>query len=141
MRYVLDSSVALKWVIAEADSGRAVRLRDEYRAGIHELLAPDLFTPEVANALVAAERQARIKKGESALLLCDIAVTAPVFLATGPLLLRGMEIALATRQAVYDCVYVALAERDGCELVTADDRLVRSLQPSFPFVVSLVSLP
>ena len=30
MKYVLDSSVAVKWVISEADSGRAIRLRDEY---------------------------------------------------------------------------------------------------------------
>ena len=28
MRYVLDSNVALKWVLAEADSGKAVPLRD-----------------------------------------------------------------------------------------------------------------
>ncbi len=52
-----------------------------------------------------------------------------------------MEIALATRHAVYDCVYVALAEAEGCELVTADDKLARTLRPSFPFIVALVALP
>ncbi len=30
MKYVLDSSVALKWVLPEADSGKAIRLRDEF---------------------------------------------------------------------------------------------------------------
>jgi hypothetical protein len=29
MKYVLDSSVALKWVLPEADSGKAIRLRDD----------------------------------------------------------------------------------------------------------------
>jgi hypothetical protein len=43
MKYVLDSSVALKWVLHEADSGKAIRLRDDYSNGIHELLAPDIF--------------------------------------------------------------------------------------------------
>lgn len=38
MKYVLDSSVALKWVLAEADSARAIRLRDEYLNGVHSLL-------------------------------------------------------------------------------------------------------
>ena len=52
-----------------------------------------------------------------------------------------MEIAIATKQAVYDCIYVALAETEGCELVTADDRLARSLRASYPFIVSLVALP
>jgi predicted nucleic acid-binding protein len=36
---------------------------------------------------------------------------------------------------------VALAEREGCEFVTADDRLVRNLQAQFPFIVSLASIP
>ena len=43
MKYVLDSSVALKWVVPEADSLKAIRLRDEYKSGLHELLAPDIF--------------------------------------------------------------------------------------------------
>jgi len=34
MKYVLDSSVALKWVLPEADSVRAIRLRDEHKNGI-----------------------------------------------------------------------------------------------------------
>jgi len=33
MKYVLDSSVAFKWVVPESDSPRAVQLRDEFRAG------------------------------------------------------------------------------------------------------------
>jgi|SRR5579862_2251792 len=141
MRYVLDSSVAVKWVIAEADSRRAIRLRDEYRNGIHELIAPDIFTPEVANALVAAERQGRIQPGEAVIFLHDVLMTAPVFHLSKPLLVRAMQIALATRHAVYDCVYLTLAEREGCELVTADDKLVRTLRPKFPFIIDLKNLP
>jgi predicted nucleic acid-binding protein len=141
MTYVLDSSVALKWVLAEAESGIALRLRDDYNKGVHALIAPDLFTPEVANALVAAERQARIKKGEAMLLLHDVVRSAPAIRPTFSLLVRAMEIAITARQAVYDCVYVALAEAEGCEFVTADDRLVRSLRPTFPLMVDLKNLP
>ena len=43
--------------------------------------------------------------------------------------------------SVYDCLYVALAEQEKCDLVTADDRLVRTLQSQFPFIVALSSLP
>ena len=121
--------------------GRAVRLRDEYRNGVHELLAPDLFLAEIANALVSAERQGRIRAGESAVFLIDVLSAAPALHLTPALLVRGMEIALATRHAVYDCLYLALAEREGCELVTADDKLVRNLRPSFPFIVDLKNLP
>jgi len=34
-----------------------------------------------------------------------------------------------------------LAEREGYEFVTADDRLGKNLQPLFPFIVPLASLP
>ncbi len=141
MKYVLDSSVALKWVLAEPDSARAIRLRDEYKNGIHALLAPDLFTPEIANALASAERQGRIKSGESAILLHDVIRAAPAIHPTPPLLLRAMALAIATRRAVYDCIYLALAEAEGCELVTADDQFARGLRATFPFIVSLVALP
>ena len=43
MTYVLDSSVAFKWVVPEVDSDKALIIRDQYLAGAHELLAPDFF--------------------------------------------------------------------------------------------------
>jgi predicted nucleic acid-binding protein len=58
-----------------------------------------------------------------------------------PLLIRAMEMAISTKQAVYDCIYVAMAEAEGCELVTADDKLARSLRPNYPFIISLAALP
>ena len=77
MRYFLDSSVALKWVLPEADSTKAIRLRDEDRSGLHELLAPDIFPSEIANGLTSADRQRRIRPGESAIFLNDILSAAP----------------------------------------------------------------
>jgi predicted nucleic acid-binding protein len=141
MKYVLDSSVALKWVLPESDSGKAIRLRDEYTKGIHELLAPDIFPSEIANSLTSAERQKRIRSGESAIFLNDVLSAAPALHHSSPLLIRAMEIAISTKQAVYDCLYLALAEAEGCDLVTADDKLGRGLRPSYPFIVSLVALP
>lgn len=51
MKYVLDSNIAFKWVVAESDSTKATRLRNEFRQGQHELLTPDVFTIEIAHAL------------------------------------------------------------------------------------------
>ena len=139
--YLLDSSVALKWVLPEADSTKAMRLRDEDRIGLHELLAPDIFPSEIANGLTSAERQRRIRPGESAIFLNDILSAAPALHHSSPLLIRAMEIAISTKQAVYDCIYLALAEAEGCEWVTADEQFVRGVRSSYPFLISLVSLP
>jgi predicted nucleic acid-binding protein len=50
MKCVLDASVVIKWVIVEPDSTKAIRLREHYRNGIHELIAPESFTIECAYA-------------------------------------------------------------------------------------------
>ena len=141
MKYVIDSSVSFKWVVPESDSNKADRLRDAFRNAVHELVAPDVFSLELAHALTRAERQGRIPVGQAAVLWADVMTAPPRLFPCGALTPRAIAISSAVRIGVYDCLYVALAEREGCELVTADDRLVRNLQPRFPFVVSLASLP
>lgn len=44
MKYVLDSSVAFKWVVAKTLSDRAQLVHDDYRNKIHKLLSP-VFAP------------------------------------------------------------------------------------------------
>jgi predicted nucleic acid-binding protein len=141
MKYVCDSCTAFKWVVPEADTDKAVRLRDDYHAGVHELWAPDVFPTEIAHALTRAERQGRVPVSVAGQLWVDVMNAAPLFAPSLPLLPRAIEISSQERIGVYDCLYVALAEREGCELVTADDRLVRNLQGKFPFVIPLASLP
>ncbi len=140
MKYVLDSSVAFKWVIAEVLSDKAQLVRDDYRNRIHELLSPDIFPIEVAHALTRAERQGRITAPQSAVLLADVLSTAPKLFASLPLLRRAVEISSQLRVGVYDCLYIALAEQEGSELLTADARLA-SLKTTFPFITELSSLP
>jgi len=48
---VLDASVVLKWFVAENDSDKAVRLREEYYLGERDIIVPDLLLFEVSNAL------------------------------------------------------------------------------------------
>jgi predicted nucleic acid-binding protein len=63
MKYVLDASVGLKFVLKEPDSPNALILRDEFRRGLHELLVPDIYPVEVAHALTRAERKRVIPQG------------------------------------------------------------------------------
>jgi len=140
MKYVLDASTGLKWVLPEPLADKALQLREDYRNGVHELLAPDFFDVEVAHALARAERRKIIPVGDAAKLLADIMTTAPQFHPHRPLLARTLDLASQMRIGVYDCVYLALAEREGCEFVTADDRLVNALQTRFAFVTALGSI-
>jgi predicted nucleic acid-binding protein len=140
MKYVLDASVALKWVLSESDSPAANKLREEFTRDVHELVAPDTFLAEVAHALTKAERRGLIGAGQASLLLGDILTTRPDLHAFVPLLARAAELATQARIGVYDCLYVGLAEREQCPLVKADQRLVNTFQGQFPIVL-LSSLP
>src|SRR5690348_4054873 len=119
MKYVLDSSVAVKWVVPEADSAKARQLRDDFTKGIHGLLSPGVFTSEVAHALTRAERQGRITPGEALRLWTDVLTTCPRLEPSLPLTPRAIAISSAARIGVYDCLYIALAERERCQFVTA----------------------
>jgi predicted nucleic acid-binding protein len=141
MKYVLDCSVALKTVLPEVDSWKAIGLLKEYSQAIHELLAPDIFPPEIANGLATAERQARIQSGEAGIFLADLMQNAPVIHSSTPLLARAVEISVANKVAVYDCIYLALAELEGCEMVSADEAFVKKMRAKFPFLVRLADVP
>jgi predicted nucleic acid-binding protein len=139
MKYVLDASIALKWVLAEPDAAKARQLRDDFRNAVHELIAPDSYTLEIAHALTKSHRRGLVP--DPWRLWGDAMTTVPRLFPSMPLTPRAIQIATGARIGVYDCLYVALAEREGCELVTADARLINSLQPTYPFIIALASFP
>ena len=141
MKYVLDASVGACWVLRNPLQAKALKLRTEYQQNIHELIAPSHFPSEIASALTKAERQKLIPVGNARRLIQDILNTPPVLYAIDSLFYRAVEISSQTRTGFYDCLYVAIAEQENGELITADDKLINALQKQFPFILSLASLP
>ena len=141
MIYVLDASFAMKWVLPEQDTPKAVRLRNEFRHGLCMLIAPDVFVPEVSHGLTKAERRGVIPIGVAERRMLNVINCLPDLYPSLPLSRRAIQISSQARIALYDCLYVALAEREGCELVTADQKLIGTLQRSFPFITPLSTLP
>jgi predicted nucleic acid-binding protein len=120
---VVDASIAVKWVIPEVLSDLADRVRD----GTEDLLAPDLLLVEVANALwrKTTAREISAREADAAF---DLVRRSGIDLRpAGPLLPRAMDLARRLDHPVYDCVYLALAEREKASFVTADQRLLRRL--------------
>lgn len=138
MKYILDASTALKWVLNESDSDKAIKLREEYRRQVHEILAPDTFVVEVSHALTKAERRGIIPVGDAKTLLADVMSTRPDLEPYLSLIPRAVDLSSAMRFGVYDCLYISMAEREHCKVVTADGRLLNT----FPaHTISLASLP
>lgn len=141
MKYVLDASVAVRIALPTAETPKAQQLLDDYALQVHELIAPSIYPAEVASALTKGERTKTIQLGDARKFLLDLLQNLPVLHDFAPLLLRATDISSQLRVGLLDCLYVALAEVEGCEFVTADNKLVKNLQGQFPFVVSLAALP
>lgn len=133
MKLIVDANIALKTVLPESDSILAIKLIDEFTQGLHELLAPDIFPAEIAHALTRAERQRRIAPPEGWLFWNEIMASPPDLHPHLPLMQRAFEVSSSMRIGLYDCMYVALAEQEQCELVTADEKLIKNL-PGFPIL-------
>lgn len=132
--FVVDTSVAIKWLIDETDSDRALSLRN------HDLAAPALLRIEAANVL----RTLRARQALTARQAQDLFAflqTAPVTIVEhdDALERHALDIAIDLSHPVYDCLYVALALRTGRTLVTADARFLRALAAS-AYAGSAVSL-
>ncbi len=135
MKYVLDASIAVKWVLPESDSSLAKSLRDRILSGDIDAVAPDTFLVEVAHALTRAERRGTIPAGQASFGVRLISLDGPNLHPYVPLLPRAVELSSMKRIGVYDCLYVALAEELDCELVTADAKLVNAFSESSRIVL------
>jgi predicted nucleic acid-binding protein len=136
---VVDASVAMKWLVSEVDSVIAERLlTSDYR-----LLAPDFIRLELANALWKRHRQGELDEAAVATVR-HLVNTLPLHTETlGALVQPALTLALKHGRTVYDSLYLALAIREECQLVTADARFynaVVSLLPNTPILLSDFSL-
>jgi predicted nucleic acid-binding protein len=124
--FVCDASVALKWVVNEPLSAEALRLREDFRNGVHRLIAPDIFRVEVGHVLSKLHRQRTLTEIEAEAALVEVLTTTPDLQDSLPLFPRAFELALQSKCSLYDCIYVALCERSGSPPVTADQRLMNT---------------
>lgn len=140
MKYVLDASVTVTRLLGEEHADIARQLVARARSGADRTVAPDFYLAECGHALFRAERRKLIAPGEARTLLLTIGPDCPELHASELLLRRATAICGHLRKSFYDCLYMALAEREQIQLITADTRLVKAAQPDYPFVIDLASL-
>jgi predicted nucleic acid-binding protein len=121
--FVVDASVVIKWFVPELHSDRARRLL----AAAHQYLSPDLLFPEVGNAIWKKVRRGELTAKEGQRLAVDIAGIAVETVSTRGLIVDAQALAITTGLTVYDAMYLTLAVRLKTELITADDRLGRTV--------------
>ena len=120
MTLVIDASVAVKWVLPEEGAERAIAIHDRP----DELIAPTLIAAEIGSAMrkhVAAKHLSKseaLNAARAAASLIDRMVPIP------ELAPRALEMSIEFKHPIYDCFYIALAERERAPLISADKPLI-----------------
>ncbi|HWZ19994.1 MAG TPA: type II toxin-antitoxin system VapC family toxin [Ktedonobacteraceae bacterium] len=141
---IVDASIAIKWTLNESDSSAALALLAHWNDEEIEVLAPALLAYEVTNALYRRVRKGEIPFEDARRGLTEIIfkVVEFDFPEDPDFNIRAMELGQQCGlPAAYDSHYLALAEREGCELWTADLRMWNSVNGKLDWLRRLGDLP
>jgi predicted nucleic acid-binding protein len=129
---VVDASVSTKWFLHDEElTEEAGAVLTGIQVQQIEAFVPGHFRAEVANAIRNAVRSDRITEHharEALALLSGLGVSE---IPIGVLLEDGFSAALRFNCALYDGLYIALAELIGCQFIHADLRLRNTLGGRF----------
>ena len=128
---VVDASVAVKWLIEEEDSDRAISLARLWAGDGIQPVAPYLMPFEVSNALHRRVTAGEMEVDEAASLMDQL--SSMDIELHHPRNLQGRALHLANQlgqRMTYDAHYLALADALGCDFWTADHQFYRVARPT-----------
>jgi predicted nucleic acid-binding protein len=116
---IVDASVVLRWFLNEPGADDAARVFQQQSAPD----APDFVLAEIANGLWSAVRQKRIGDDVANRFVDGAPLLFDTLHPTSSLHSRAFSLALELDHPIYDCLYLALADRERRPLLTGDMRL------------------
>jgi predicted nucleic acid-binding protein len=122
MSIVVDASVAVKWFSEEVRSAQA----EAILIAAEPIVAPDLILAEIGSALARKTTANILLKAQAVAAITEAPHCFEQLVPSIELAARATELAIELRHPIYDCFYLALAEREKLELVT-DDKKLRSV--------------
>lgn len=125
MRFVLDNSVVMRWLLRDGSDDRlayAGKVLDLLAQEGSEALVPSIWALEAANVMVKAQAKQLVTEARCAAfvgLLQNMAITTDP-LTTTHALGDTLQLARRFKLSSYDASYLELAMREGIALATLD---------------------
>jgi predicted nucleic acid-binding protein len=135
MNYVLDASVAAKWLNIEESSEVATQVKDAHVRGDLELAAPSHLVYEVGNSIWKNPQLTMddAREAVASILQLGIFLLPPNTSRAS----RAMQIARLKNTTFYDASYLQAAEELKATLLTADETQARACKD----IVQVLRLP
>lgn len=134
-RVVIDASVVLKWYLADEEYGqKAIGLLEKYISNELDFLAPSLLEYEVMNGLVIAQKRGRVDK-EKIVAAIDGFINLEIKLKNiSSSYTNVLHYCTVYTCSVYDASYLAVSEKEGISLITADERLYHMVKKDLKWI-------
>lgn len=132
---MIDASVAVRFVLTEDLSDKAILILEDFKKGLSELSAPKLIDYEVGNALWKAAIRNIIKKEDA-----EESVFSIIKFGIGSITLNSEEAKKALKWGIenkityYDSVYVFASKKVKATFITADDKLYNCAKKEVPTI-------
>jgi len=118
--YILDTSVVLKWFnqTGESDVSLARKIYSDFTSGNIKIVIPSLLFLELLNVLLKAKKinARQIDKLVKDLFLLPFVIKDPTETVLG----KACHLAEKYELTVYDGLFLALAQEEKCQLISAD---------------------
>jgi len=129
-RYVLDTSVIVKWFVTEEDSDKAESFLNDLIDEKIEVVIPISLFYELANVLWVRRLQGLSQAGALSILKDFRRLNLEV-VSSPKLVEEAQAFAYRYNISIYDAVFMALSESRACEFITADEKLYRKVSLSW----------
>jgi predicted nucleic acid-binding protein len=128
-RFVLDCSISASWFLLDESNVAAEAVLE--RLSDEEAVVPALWTVEMVNVLVVAERKGRISPSDAARAL-EVISNLPVIVEQADLATMKSCRVIAREHSLssYDACYVEIALRLGLPLASLDRELITAARNS-----------
>ena len=132
---VLDASVALKWQFGDEESADpAMALMEDFIEGRIELISPTLFSYEIISGIQVAINRKRIEEEDGYRAIGYLNSLGIELRSFDGLAEPTFRLARKYNLSPYDCAYLALADKEGCDFYTGDRKFYQAVKPHFRWV-------
>jgi len=127
IHYVVDASVVVQLLITDTYSDETEVLFDSIEDG-NKLIVPEFGVIECTNVLWKHVRFHNLKQADAEGLVQDLIKLDIVVTPVTGLMARALEIGLKHQLAIYDSIYITLAEKLNYPLITVDQKQAKASQ-------------
>ncbi|MFZ5931410.1 MAG: type II toxin-antitoxin system VapC family toxin [Pseudomonadota bacterium] len=121
MTFVVDASIACKWVLKEPDSDLAHNLL----ISGEQLIAPAIILAEMANVFWHRSHVGEIDHIQASTALAGARMMISHIEPIDTLIESALDLSIRLGHPIYDCLYLALAHSENCVMITADKRFAK----------------